>query len=122
VSEPRKLDAYYYGFDPTGNDAVDAILEAVARAGKRCHYTEDWSACESDGRASPAQFIQDAANRAALMGATPRPLRFTATDVSDVTIAANFVLPFDSLQAGRLMKLAQRLMAEAEFAPESEKL
>lgn len=36
------LDAYYYGFDPTGNADVDRILGAIAYAGKAYHHTEDW--------------------------------------------------------------------------------
>ena len=65
----RRLNAYYYGFDPTGVDEIDAILEAVARAGKSCHHTEGW---EEHGL---VQRIQDAANNAAraasLAPATP---------------------------------------------------
>jgi len=40
----RKLYGYYYGFDATGVEEVDAILEAVGTAGKAYHLTEDW--CE----------------------------------------------------------------------------
>ena len=41
--QPRRLDSYYFSFEPTGCDPVDAILEAVARAGKGYHHTESWS-------------------------------------------------------------------------------
>lgn len=36
------LDAYYFGFEPTGNADVDRILGAIAYAGKAYHHTEDW--------------------------------------------------------------------------------
>ena len=39
----RSLDAYYFGFDPTGVPAIDAILSAVAIAGKSCHHTDMWA-------------------------------------------------------------------------------
>ena len=64
-----RMDAYYYGFDPTGVEAIDKILSAVACAGKAYHHTEDWG---DDGYtpeylrgASPVEWIQNAANDAA---------------------------------------------------------
>lgn len=73
----RRMDAYYYSFDPTGVPAIDAILSAVAHAGKAYHGTEDWTE-EGDeqwpGRWGPGRscvdVIQAAANEAAL---TTRP-------------------------------------------------
>lgn len=53
------FDAYYYSFEPTGDADVDAILEAVARAWKGCHSTEDWREYGFDTT------IQEAANKAA---------------------------------------------------------
>jgi hypothetical protein len=38
-----RMDAYYYGFEPTGNHAIDRILSAVACAGKAYHNTCDWT-------------------------------------------------------------------------------
>lgn len=38
----RYMRAYYHEFTPTGVDHIDAILEAIALAGKGCHNTEDW--------------------------------------------------------------------------------
>lgn len=38
-----RLDAYYYGFVPTGVELVDRVLSAVACAGKAFHNTEDWN-------------------------------------------------------------------------------
>src|SRR5690606_29146605 len=42
-----RMEAYYFGFERTGVAAVDAILSAVAVAGKGSHHTEGWS-CESE--------------------------------------------------------------------------
>lgn len=60
----RNLNAYYYGFESTGCDLVDAVLEQVARAGKAFHSTEDWNEEDTDGR-SPAAKMQAAANASA---------------------------------------------------------
>jgi hypothetical protein len=38
------MDAYYYGFERTGVGFIDAILSAVAIAGKGAHHTESWGA------------------------------------------------------------------------------
>jgi hypothetical protein len=63
-TKPRYLRAYYYSFEPTGNDAVDAILEAVALAGRAYHHTDQWSD-SNDGKPSYTDQIQQAANEAA---------------------------------------------------------
>lgn len=59
--------AYYYGFSKTGDPGVDAILQAVAAAGKAYHHTEDWGDGENDGYAGR---IQRAANYAASLRRT----------------------------------------------------
>ena len=56
-----ELDAYYYGFRPTGVEHIDNILKAVAKAGKAYHHTEDWES----GRDSVADRIQQAADNSA---------------------------------------------------------
>lgn len=38
-----RLNAYYYSFVPTGNEAIDRILSAVACAGKAYHHTGEWT-------------------------------------------------------------------------------
>ena len=38
----RFLSAYYWTFEPTGVDEIDAILEAIATAGKMFHNTSEW--------------------------------------------------------------------------------
>ncbi len=70
--QPRWLDSYYFGFEPTGCDPVDAILEAVARAGKGYHHTESW-ADSYDGNPSYVDKIQSAANEAAAAFGQPLP-------------------------------------------------
>jgi hypothetical protein len=66
--EELRMDAYYYGFDRTGCDAVNRILSAVACAGKAFHSTEDWNDEAGDwgGKGkTPVEWIQNAANEAA---------------------------------------------------------
>lgn len=42
--EPEfRMDAYYYGFAPTGLLVIDRILSAVACAGKSFHHTDCWT-------------------------------------------------------------------------------
>lgn len=65
-----RLGAYYYGFTPTGNEAIDRILSAVACAGKAYHYTESWNEetppYEDFFRGkTPVEWIQNAADDAA---------------------------------------------------------
>ena len=38
-----RMDAYYYSFDRTGVGLVDAVLSAVAVAGKGSHHTSGWA-------------------------------------------------------------------------------
>lgn len=38
-----QMNAYYYGFDRTGNPHIDALLSAFATIGKASHSTEAWS-------------------------------------------------------------------------------
>ncbi len=64
-----RMNAYYYGFDDTGIDAIDRILSAVACAGKTFHHTECWNdeAKPYDGHfgRTPIEWIQNAADDAA---------------------------------------------------------
>jgi hypothetical protein len=65
-----RMEAYYYGFDKTWNEAIDKILSAVACAGKAFHNTSDWNdECswqpEPHVGDSPIDWIQNAANEAA---------------------------------------------------------
>lgn len=65
----RRMDAYYYGFDSVGHDAIDKVLSAVACAGKAYHHTEDWadpSTPRDDHTGdTPVAWIQNAAKEAA---------------------------------------------------------
>lgn len=64
-----RMSAYYYEFQPTGNEHVDRILCAVASAGKAYHHTDGWvsNVCDwPDVRGNtPIEWIQNAANDAA---------------------------------------------------------
>lgn len=60
----RNLDAYYYSFEPTGCDEVDAILEQVAQAGAGYHSTADWKDKYADG-SSPVSNMQRASEESA---------------------------------------------------------
>lgn len=55
--------AYYFAFQLTGVEKVDAILKAVARAGKAFHHTDQWAdEKEYLGGKSYVDLIQEAAN------------------------------------------------------------
>lgn len=72
----RRMDAYYFGFEPTGVPAIDAILSAVANAGSGYHHTEDWDdevTYRWDGGHSYVDVIQAAANEAASHFPPERP-------------------------------------------------
>ena len=43
LPEEARMDAYYYGFERTGCGPVDAVLSAVAIAGKGSHNTDGWT-------------------------------------------------------------------------------
>lgn len=63
----RMLEGYYIHFEPTGNDAIDLVLGAVALAGRSYHSTESWSDISEydDHDYSLTDLIQRAANSAA---------------------------------------------------------
>ncbi|HJV75454.1 MAG TPA: hypothetical protein VJ654_14605 [Noviherbaspirillum sp.] len=65
-----RMDAYYYGFTPTGIIEIDRILSAVACAGKAYHHTEEWGERTRPYEdcfkgTCPVDWIQIAANEAA---------------------------------------------------------
>lgn len=68
MSDKLRMDAYYYGFTPTGVPEIDMILSAVACAGKAYHHTRNWSEENEwpphEGK-TPIEWIQNAANKAA---------------------------------------------------------
>lgn len=63
-AEVGRMDAYYYTFTRTGVPIIDAILSAVAQAGKSYHHTESWTDDEY-AQPSHAARIQAAADHAA---------------------------------------------------------
>ena len=63
-----RMDAYYYGFEPTDVQEIDQILSAVAWAGKAFHSTDQWQEEIEYGpyqNESPQDYIQRMANNAA---------------------------------------------------------
>jgi len=69
TKNPWRMDAYYYSFTPTGVEAVDRLLNAIAWAGKAYHSTDSWGEtiepyphCEGK---TCIEWMQNAANRAA---------------------------------------------------------
>jgi len=64
------MDSYYYSFEPTGNEAIDRILCAVAAAGRGYQSTLYWSDPDASGK-SYVDRIQDAANAAAVETGKP---------------------------------------------------
>lgn len=66
----RRHQAYYYGFSPTGQGAIDDVLALVARAGKCYHYTDGWTEPLDCCGKSCVDLIQEAANGAAEQLAT----------------------------------------------------
>lgn len=73
-----RLDAYYFGFTPTGDELIDRILSAVACAGKAYHNTESWDEETPPyedffkGK-NPVEWIQNAADEAAAARAVKTP-------------------------------------------------
>ena len=64
-NKQRRMNAYYYGFEETGCDPIDDVLEAVARAGKAYHHTDQWINPDfglKPGEVCEAEKIQNAAN------------------------------------------------------------
>ena len=101
-SPRRRLDAYYYSFSETGSVPVDAILSAVAIAGKSHHSTDAWTGDDEwsrwgEGR-SLVDVIQGAAYEAAdaLLGARAEVERLTALieAVREVHSAASAEMPY----------------------------
>lgn len=60
-----RMGAYYYGFNGTGDRAVDLILSAVATAGKGAHHTDDWCETGSYAQYYGADTLVDLIQRAA---------------------------------------------------------
>ena len=65
-----RMDAYYYGFNCTGINAIDLILSSVSCAGKSFHNTEQWNETaykyhDNQNGESPVDWIQNSAHDAA---------------------------------------------------------
>jgi len=67
-----RMDAYYYGFDRTGVDEIDAVLSAVAIAGKGSHHTESWGNGDSAWYYTGREGLPDAEGAAELIEETAK--------------------------------------------------
>jgi hypothetical protein len=56
----RKMNAYYYGFDETGVDVIDDLLEQIAIAGKMHHNTNAWADTDDNGESYISRIQQSA--------------------------------------------------------------
>lgn len=68
--------AYYYSFEPTGCEAIDNVLRAVAYAGKQYHHTDQWgedALGHEDGEPTMRDLIQEAAVHGAALIARGAP-------------------------------------------------
>lgn len=100
--KPMRLDAYYYGFDATGAEAIDRVLSAVACAGKAYHLTEDWSnECDPyepflRGE-TPVAWIQNAAVEAATaLTAAQARIRELEAEVARVRSDREYIIGFNA--------------------------
>jgi hypothetical protein len=74
------MEAYYYGFERVGVGSIDAILSAVAIAGKGSHHTESWNSDDNAyGYYSNRPGLPDATNAVDLI---QRAAEVAASDVS----------------------------------------
>jgi hypothetical protein len=88
-------ERYLREFTPTGSDAVDAILEAVAIASKGYHNTEQWCEAEDHGPAGYWSLIQQRANEAAALASHPAPdLRQAAVQAREALAEIDFAIRF----------------------------
>lgn len=67
-----RMDAYYYGFDRTGVDEIDAVLSAVAIAGKGSHNTDSWGDSGSAWFYTGREGLPDAEGAAELIEETAK--------------------------------------------------
>lgn len=103
LPDDARMDAYYYSFDRTGVGPVDAILSAVAVAGKGSHHTDGWNDPSGYGyykgrpglpdADSATELIQNTANRAAdqIRAAMARPDAHARTEPTEEQVAVQCV-------------------------------
>lgn len=66
----KDLNSYYFSFEKTGNEEVDNLLYAIARAGKAFHNTSQWydevgEMYQGVEGITPVEWIQNSANKLA---------------------------------------------------------
>jgi hypothetical protein len=118
---PMRMDAYYYGFEPTGEECIDRVLSAVACAGKAFHHTQAWANedCTDVAMASryepflrgngAAEWIQNAA-----IDATAEVTRLRAALGEALDMAEMMYTEFTALERVRL----DRVMVDASGVPD----
>jgi hypothetical protein len=67
LPDDARMNAYYYGFERTGVGPVDAILSAVAVAGKGSHHTDGWTDESTFGYYAGRPYLPDADTAAELI-------------------------------------------------------
>lgn len=97
----RHMDAYYYGFNATGEKLIDNILCSVASAGKAFHHTDRWS------EGGCTEVIQEAANAAKAEMARLKALAALAEDAMKLIDEMECAVEYDPL--GGLSKQADAL-------------
>lgn len=82
----RRLTAYYFSLDATGSPTIDAILSAVAIAGKGCHHTNGWTERDEWARWGEGRSLVDVIQAAADNAAAERDALAEWRDYSEAEI------------------------------------
>lgn len=112
LPDDARMDAYYYGFDRTGSGPIDAILSAVAVAGKGSHHTESWGDESDHGYYKDRAGLPDAKSAIDLIQKTAQQ----ATDAANADFA--YLLSAVQEQAAQITKvreLAEEWRYKGEF-------
>lgn len=112
-----RMNAYYFGFTPTGAESIDRILSAVACAGKAYHHTEGWTESiepydENFRGGTCAEWIQNAAKDAA--EAVASLTREKAIAIGQATEAVQALKDRDAYWLNELAALQATLAAGRE--------
>ena len=94
LPDDARMDAYYYGFDHTECGPVDAVLSAVAVAGKGAHDTNQWGENDEYGYYADRPGLHP--NRATPTGGPPTAISLiqqTAQDSAERIVALATAVP-----------------------------
>lgn len=103
-----RMDAYYYGFERTGVGFIDAVLSAVAIAGKGSHHTESWNVESDYGYYANRPGLPDATNAVELI---QKAAEAAAANFADVA----FLLDLARKQASALETVRELHSRECEI-------